>query len=333
MEPVRWGVIGTAAIAIRRVIPATQASAEAEVRAIASRDLAKAETAAHDLGIPRAYGSYEELFADPEIEAVYNPLPNHLHIDWSIKAMEAGKHVLCEKPLALTAAEAARLIEARERTGRQVEEAFMCRNHPQWQKVRELIAEGRIGRVRAVQASFTYVNADPDDIRNQVESGGGGIYDIGSYCITMSRYVFDAEPRRVVALVERDPGFGTDRLTSALLDFEDGQASFLCGTQVTRHQHLFIFGTEGWMRLEAPFVQPPTHACRIAVGSGLYPGHAADETIELDPVNHYTLQSERFGRLVRGLEAESWPIETGVANMAVIDALFRSAESGGWETV
>ncbi len=333
MKAVVWGVLSTALIGRQRVIPAMQESPLSEIRAIASRDKAKAEATARELDIPVAYGSYEELLADPEIEAIYNPLPNHLHVDWSIRAMQAGKHVLCEKPLAMNATEAARLIEARDSTGRHVEEAYMCRNHPQWHKVRELIGEGRIGQARAVQANFTYDNRDPADIRNRLESGGGGLYDIGSYCITMCRYVFDDEPRRVVALVERDPEFGTDSLTSALLDFEQGQANFLCGTQVTRHQHLTIFGSEGWMRLETPFVQPPTYGCRIAIGSGMYPGHRADETISLAPTNHYRLQGERFSRYLRTGEGETWEIENGVANMAVIDALFRSAESGGWETV
>ena len=333
MEPVNWGIISTAMIGVERVIPAMQQGELSRIRAIASRDLATARRAGDSLGIPKAYGSYEELLADPEIEAVYNPLPNDMHLDWSTKAAEAGKHVLCEKPLALNAAEAAEMIAVRDRTGVLMEEAFMVRNHPQWLQVRTLVRDGEIGELRAVQGSFAYMNVDPDDIRNKPETGGGTLYDQGSYLITLSRFVFEDEPRRVVALMDRDEAFGTDRLTSALLDFPRGQASIFCTTQAARYQRFHVFGTEGWIAIEIPVAMPPETAPRIWIGGDAYPGHEAKQELSFGPVNQYTLQGDRFSRLIRTGEATEWPLETALGNMAVIDALFRSAENGGWEAV
>ena len=223
MQPVKWGVISTAKIGTEKVIPAMQRGELCDIVAIASRDQARARETADGLGIPKAYGSYEELLADPEIEAIYNPLPNHMHVPWSIKAAEAGKHVLCEKPVSLTADEARTLVEARDRTGVLITEAFMVRSHPQWLRVRELIRGGRIGELRAVQGFFSYFKLDPDNIRNKADIGGGGIYDIGCYPVVGARFVFEAEPRRVVALIDRDPGMKIDRLTSAILDFGEGK--------------------------------------------------------------------------------------------------------------
>src|SRR5208283_3768124 len=219
MRKVRWGVLGAARIAVEKVIPAMQRGACSEIAAIASRDLAKARQAAAALGIPKAYGSYEELLADPEIEAVYNPLPNHLHVPWSVRCAEAGKHVLCEKPLALDAAEARQLLAAQIRTGVKMGEAFMVRTHPQWVRARELVRAGRIGELRAAMGFFSYFNRDAANIRNVRAWGGGGLYDIGCYPIHTARFIFGAEPRRAMALVERDPEMGTDRLASGMLEF------------------------------------------------------------------------------------------------------------------
>ncbi len=333
MEPVRWGVLGVARIATEKVIPAMQAGAHCRIEAIASRDPARAAAAARELGIPRSYGSYEALLDDPDIEAVYNPLPNHLHVPWTVRALEAGKHVLCEKPVALTAAEAETLIAARDRTGRQVQEAFMVRHHPQWLKARELIDSGRLGAVRAVQASFAYDNRDPQNIRNRRETGGGGLYDIGCYPTVIARFVFAAEPIRVMALAERDPVFGTDRLASAVLVFPGGQASFVCSTQVARHQGLVVLGTEGWLRVEFPFVMEPDRPCRLFLGGGGFPGPVADETIEIPPVDQYTCQGDAVSRCLRDGLPMPWPIEDAVANMRALDALFASVRTGSWETV
>src|SRR4026209_2720780 len=227
-EKVRWGILSTANIALKKVIPAMQRSSLCQVTAIASRDPAKARESADALGIPNAYGSYEELLLDDSVEVFYNPLPNHLHVPWTLKAAEAGKHVLCEKPIALNAEEARALIDARDRYGVRIQEAFMVRTHPQWLETRRLIRSGRIGKLRSITGFFSYFNPHPENIRNQLELGGGALMDIGCYPITMSRFMFEAEPRRVLGLIERHPVFGTDTLTSAILDFEQGESTFTC---------------------------------------------------------------------------------------------------------
>ncbi len=333
MEPVNWGIISTAKIGRERVIPAMQQGKLSRIQAIASRDLDTARKTANELGIPKAYGSYEELLADPEIEAVYNPLPNHLHVPVTIQAAEAGKHVLCEKPVAMTAAEAEKLIAVRDRTGVRIEEAFMVRFHPQWRRARELVREGRIGKLRAIQALFSYTNLDPENIRNIADIGGGGIYDIGCYPIVTSRFLFGDEPRRVVSLIERDPAMKTDRLASAILEFADGQASFTCSTQLIPYQRVQIMGTEGRIEVRIPFNAPPDEPCRIMVDTGGALGDATAEPEEFPIVNQYTLQGEVFSEGLRTDTPPEFPIEDAVKNMRVIDAVFRSAESGGWETV
>ena len=333
MTPIVWGVLGTARIALERVIPAMHRSEMCDVRAIASRDARRAAEAAEAAGIPVCCGSYEELLADPEVEAVYNPLPNHLHVEWSIRALQAGKHVLCEKPLACSADELPPLIEMRERTGLIIEEAVMVRDHPQWSRVRDLIDGGRIGTVRNVQLSYSHFSDDPGDIRNQEAAGGGGLLDVGSYCSAIARLIFDDEPVRAMALLDRDPRFGTDRFVTAVLEFRGGHASFFCSTQSSRCQVVQIVGTTGWMRAEVPFAHPPDLPARLLIGSNVAPGTEPDEIVRFDPVDQYRLQAERFGRQVRGAASSRWPLETGVANLRVLDALRRSGESGRWETV
>ena len=334
MEPVKWGIISTAKIGLEKVIPAMQTQPLCDIAAIASRNLAKARAAADQLGIPKAYGSYEELLADPEIEAVYNPLPGHLHVPWSARAAEAGKHVLCEKPLSLDAAEARALIAARDRAGVLIQEAFMVRTHPQWLRARELVRQGRIGELQAVQGFFSYYNVDPANIRNIPEVGGGGVYDIGCYPITTSRYIFEDEPTRVVALIEWDPVMKTDRLASAILDFPSGQASFTCSTQLVPYQRMNIFGTKGRIEVEIPFNAPTSEPCRILVddGSGA-PSSSGAVTQTLDTADQYAIQGELFSKAIRTGEPLEFPLENAVNNMRVIDAVFRSANSGGWETV
>ena len=327
----RWGVLSTAAIGIKQVIPAMQASYNCEVTAIASRELAKAQQAATLLGIPRAYGSYEELLADPEIDAVYNPLPNQLHIPWTIKAAEAGKHVLCEKPFSLTVAEAETLLEVRARTGVKIGEAFMIRSHPQWLRLRELLDQGRIGELRAVVGCFSYFNTNPANIRNQVECGGGALYDIGCYLIQSCRVGFGQEPSRVVSLIEHDPELKTDRLTSALLEFPGGQAIFTCSTQMIPYQRVQFLGTRGRIEIEIPFNAPNSRPTRIFIdGSGDLTGSGI--LTESFPVcDQYTLQGEAFAKAVLENTEVPVPLEEAIRNMAVIDAIFRSASSGQWE--
>jgi predicted dehydrogenase len=331
--PVRWGVLGAASIATRRVIPAIQQGRHSRVVAIASRDLAKARAAAESLGIGRAHGSYEELLADPDVEAVYNPLPNHLHVPWSIRAAEAGKHVLCEKPIALSAAEARELLAARDRTGVRIGEAFMVRTHPQWGVARDLVASGRIGELKLITGHFSYYRRDPADVRNRVEWGGGALLDVGCYPVTMSRWLFGAEPVEVVGVLERDREFGVDRLASAMLRFPDGQATFSVGGQIVHHQRMQLFGTRGRIELEIPFSPRADRPARLLVDDGRDVVGSGAEVIELPGVDQFTLQADRFSEAVRGRGEVPVSLEDAVANMAVLDALFRSAETRRWERV
>ena len=330
---VRWGVLGAADIAVKKVIPAMQRGEWSEITAIASRDSNRAEAAAADLDIPKAYGSYEDLLSDPDIEAIYNPLPNHLHVPWSIRAAEAGKHVLCEKPVALDAPQARKLFEAQARTGVKIGEAFMVRTHPQWLRVRELIRGGRIGELRSIMGFFSYFNRDSANIRNVREWGGGGLMDIGCYPINTSRFVFGEEPRRVTALLERDPDMQTDRLTSGMLDFPSGQSVFTCSTQLVPYQRMQFFGTTGRIEIEIPFNAPNHRPCRIFIDDGSDLFGAGTETESFPVGDQYTIQGDVFSRAIRGEGEVPVPLEDAISNMAVIDALVKSAESGRWEPV
>lgn len=303
-----------------------------EVTAIASRDRSKAEEAARALGIPKSYGSYEELLADPEIDAIYNPLPNQLHVPWSIKAAEAGKHVLCEKPLSLTVAEARQLLTVRDRTGVKIAEAFMVRCHPQWLRARELVLSGRIGRLRAATGFFSYFNTDPTNIRNIPAYGGGAVMDIGCYPINTSRFVFGEEPMRVLGLVERDPQMKVDRLTSAMLEFPSGQSTFTCSMQLVPYQCSQFFGTKGRIEIEIPFNAPPDRPCRMFIDDGRDVFGTGIATEEFPVCDQYTLQGDAFSRAVREGSEVPGPLEDAIKNMAVIEAVLRSARSAKWET-
>jgi predicted dehydrogenase len=326
----RWGILGAASIALTKVIPAIQRSRHGEVVALASRDRAKAHAAAQAAGIARAWGSYEELIADPDVDAIYNPLPNHLHVPWSIRAAEAGKHVLCEKPIALSAAEARALLAARERTGVTIAEAFMVRAHPQWHRVRELVRDGRIGELRLVAGHFSYYRVDPADIRSVPEWGGGALMDIGCYPIMLSRWLFGAEPLEVVGMIERDPTLGVDRLASGMLRFVTGQATFTCSGQLVSHQRMQVFGTTARIDVEVPFSPHPDRPARIRLDDGRELG-GTGAAIELPAADQFALQADRFAEAVRGVGQVPVSLEDAVGNMATIDALFRSAESGRWE--
>src|SRR5579885_1549500 len=285
MEPVRWGVISTAKIGVKKVLPGMSKSRQIRILAIASRDEKRARRWARKLGIPRAYGSYEALLEDPEIEAVYNPLPNHLHVPLTIAAAKAGKHVLCEKPIAITAAEAEKL-RALPRD-RLVAEAFMVRHHPQWQEVRKRAAAGAIGEVQAIQVFFSYFNVDPENVRNQADIGGGALLDIGCYPVVVARYIFGAEPRRAVALIERDPRFGTDRLTSGIVDFGSGRRlDFTVSTQSVPHQRVDVIGTRGRIEVPIPFNAPQGRSLRIYIDRGTEIGGAGAKPGVLPPADH-----------------------------------------------
>jgi predicted dehydrogenase len=330
---VRWGVLSTAAIGMVKVIPAMQRGEWSEIAAIASRDLDKAKKAAQRLGIPKAYGSYEELLRDDKIDAIYNSLPNHLHVPWSIRAAEAGKHVLCEKPIGLNVDEARQLLATRDRTGVKIQEAFVVRTHPQWLETLRLIKSGRIGELRAVHGFFSYFNSDPANVRNNPEIGGGALLDIGCYPINISRFVFGVEPRRVLGLIERDPDLGIDRLTSAILDFPSGQASLTCSTQLVPYQRMQLCGTRGRIEVEIPFNAPPDQPTRLFIHDGSDLAGNNPEVIELPVCNQYTIQGDLFSRAIIENSRQAIPLEDAISNMTVIDALFRSAAAGGWEAV
>ncbi len=326
MGKIRFGVLSTAKIGTAKVIPAMQRGEHTEVAAIASRDLARARAAADALGIAKAYGSYEELLADPEVDAVYNPLPNHLHVPMSLAAIAAGKHVLCEKPIALSAAEAeALLAAARARPELLVMEAFMYRHHPQWRRAKELVDAGAIGQLRSVHSAFAYYNDDPANIRNMAAIGGGGMMDIGCYNLSLSRFIFGEEPRRVCGLVELDPRFQTDRLVSGMLDFGRGTATFTCATQLASHQRVQIFGTAGRVEIEIPFNAPPDRPCRIWHQRG-----DQVEEIVIEPCDQYTLQGDAFALAILEGRPAPAPLEDAVANMRAIEAVLESGRTGGW---
>lgn len=332
MRKVVWGVLSTAKIGREKVLPGMMKSDLVDVRAIASRDGDRARAVAAALGIARAYGSYEALLADPEIEAIYNPLPNPLHVPLTLQAAAAGKHVLCEKPIAMTADEATALRAAAGKV--LISEAFMVRYHPQWLRARDLLRQGRIGTLRAVQMFFGYTNVDPANVRNRPETGGGALYDIGCYAIVAGRFFLGAEPVRGIALVDRDPAFGTDRLTSALVDFGDGRRlDFTVSTQIAPHQRLQLLGSKGRIELAIPINAPQGATTRIAVDDCTSLDGAGIVVETLAEADQYRLQGEAFSRAVRGEIELPWGVEDAIANMRVIDALFRSEQSGRWESV
>ena len=332
-QKVRWGVLGVAKIATEKVIPAMQRGRFSEVVAIASRDQDRATSAARRLNLSRAYGSYDALLDDPEIDAIYNPLPNHLHVPWTMRALEAGKHVLCEKPIGLTVADALALINVRDRTRRKVQEAFMVRTHPQWLRVQSLVRDGRIGELRSMMGYFSYFNRDPGNIRNVPEFGGGATLDIGCYLIHTSRMVFGDEPRRVVSLIDRDPDMKVDRMSSIILDFDRGQSIGTCSTQAVAYQRMHVIGTTGRIEIEIPFNAPPDRPCRIFVDDGRTLSGNDREVIEIPTIDQYTVQGDLFSAAILEDGPVACPLEDTVANMTVIDAVFRSETTGGWVSV
>jgi len=326
MKKVRWGVLSTANIGLEKVLPAMQKGEYCEITAMASQNLERGKAAATQLGIPQAYGSYEELLADDNIDAVYIPLPNHLHVPWTKKALEAGKHVLCEKPIGLNTAEAEDLLAcAKKHSQLKVMEAFMYRHHPQWLKAQQLVNEGKIGNLLNIHSFFSYYNADPANIRNMAEIGGGGLMDIGCYCISLARFIFNSEPQRVLGKMEYDPEFKTDRLCSGLLDFGDQSSTFTCSTQLTSYQRVNIFGTEGRIEIEIPFNAPPDQPCRI--------WHQQDEKLEeitFELCDQYTIQGDLFSQAILNKTEVPTPLVDSVKNMRVLDAVINSAESDAW---
>ena len=332
MKKVAWGILGSAKIAREKVIPALQASQLCDVQAVASRSLERAQAYAAPLGIPRAYGSYQQLFDDPAIEVVYNPLPNHEHVALTLQAARAGKHVLCEKPIALNARQAGELREVANKV--HIMEAFMIRFHPQWMRARALVRSGELGPVRSLQAWFSYYNKDANNIRNQPDSGGGALYDIGCYPIVAARYLFDAEPLRVVALIDRDPKFGTDRAVSALLDFGGGRRmDFTVSTQSVPYQRVNICGERQRVEIRIPFNAPLSDATDLLFDDGSALDGSAMTRETIPACNMYGLQGDLFSRVVRGELKAPYGIEDAILNLRVIDALFESEKTAGWVNV
>lgn len=326
MKKIRWGIISTAKIGREKVIPAMQAGRYCDIVAIASENKERLTKEAARLKIPMVYNSYEELLKDPSIDAVYIPLPNQLHVPWAIKALESNKHVLCEKPIALSANEALQLLEvAKKKPGLKIMEAFMYRFHPQWRHAKKLVSEAVIGEVKTIQSFFSYYNVDPQNIRNKVETGGGGLMDIGCYCISVARFIFDSEPSKVFGIVEFDPQLKTDRLASAILDFGKGTSSFTCSTQLTSYQRVNIFGTLGRIEIEIPFNAPPDQTTRIWL-------HLKTETKEIvfDPIDQYTIQGDEFSMAILNNTRVPTELDDAVNNMKVIESLFESSKTGKW---
>ncbi len=328
MKPVTWGILSVSNNYELRVHTNVRKSPLLEIRAIASRSKDRAESAAHSLGIPRAYGSYEELLADREIEAVYIPLPNHLHAEWVKKAADAGKHVLCEKPFALNATEAEAAFRYAEGRGVMVMEALMYPFHPQWRRVREIIRSGEIGELRAVHTLFSYMLKDPTNIRNILAVGGGAIRDIGCYAVSCARYLIGREPSRVISLVQRDASLGTDILSSAILDFGAAQSAFTVGTQTHPWQRVDVAGSGGAITILLPFNAYPDVPMQVTVTTGL-----SARTVLTPPTDQYAEMFEAFSRAVREGGAVPTPSQDAVNNMKVLDALFKSERSGAWERV
>ncbi len=328
MGDLRWGILSTARIGVEKVIPGIKKADRCAVVAIASRDADRARAAADKLAIPKAHGSYEALLSDADVDAVYIPLPNHLHAEWTIAAARAGKHVLCEKPLALSAADAQRMVDVCATEGVRLMEAFMYRLHPSWVAVRELVASGRIGRLRTVQSWFSFFNDDPRNIRNILEYGGGALMDIGCYSVNLSRMLFDGEPTRVAASVTRDPATGVDVLTTGILEFKDGVATFTCSTRVEPDQRVHIYGTEGRISIAIPFNIPPDRPIEVFLTTGGDPPVNPDtDVMTFEPADQYAIEAERFARAVLDGVPTPIPPDDAVANMRVIERVFQAGES------
>lgn len=326
MRKISWGILSTAKIGVEKVIPAMQKGEFSTVTAIASREVERAQEAVRRLGIPKAFGSYDELLADREIDAIYNPLPNHLHVEWSIKALHAGKHVLCEKPLGMNLQDAVRLQKEAEKFPKlQVMEAFMYRHHPQWALIKELLDNGTIGEVKSMHAVFTYYNVDPTNIRNQADIGGGGLLDIGCYCISAARLLFNAEPVRVCGTLDYDPQMKIDRLASGVLEFAKGTATFTCSTQLEHQQSLTILGTAGKIEVIKPFTPGSEEVCKIIQQNG-----AEIKELTVAACDQYTLQGDSFSQAILNATSVYTPLEDAVANMHVIDGIFASHQQRKW---
>ena len=326
MDKIRFGILSTAKIGRKDVIPALQESQHNVVTAIASRSLERAQDTADELDIPTAYGSYEELLDDPEVDAIYNPLPNHMHVPWTMRVLEAKKHVLCEKPLGMSKDEVLDLINFAEKyPNLKVMEAFMYRFHPQWIRTKTLIDEGAIGELQTIRSAFSYYKTDPENIRNKPEMGGGGLMDVGCYCISLSRFLFDAEPNRIVGYIEKDPDLKVDKIASGIMDFEHGSSTFTCSMQMEAEQTVTAYGTDGKITIDIPFNPPANKSTTVQLITG-----GEHQTITVEPSNHYALQGDAFAKSILQNTAVPTPLTDAVANMKAIEAVVESAEKNSW---
>lgn len=326
MQKVKWGILSTAKIGREKVIPAMQKSKFCDVLAIASRSESQARATANLLNIPHAYGSYEELLSDPNLDAIYIPLPNHMHVEWAIKALAAGKHVLCEKPIGFSPEDALNLYNTSlERPSLKVMEAFMYRFHPQWQKVKKLVEDGQIGELKTIQSFFSYHNVDMNNIRNQKDAAGGGLMDIGCYCISWSRWLYKEEPQRVIGLIDYNPVSETDRISSGILHFPSGTSTFTCSTELMPYQRVNIMGTQGRIEIEIPVNAPPDQTTKV----WLHTKNGTEEFL-FDPVDQYTIQADEFSQAILNDTALPVTLQDSINNMKVIDALFKSADNNSW---
>jgi predicted dehydrogenase len=326
----RWGILSTAKIAREHLLPAMQEAENGVATAIASRDLSRAQDIASRFGIPHAFGSYEELLASDTVDGVYIPLPTSQHVEWAAKAAEAGKHVLVEKPLALNASEIEPLIEIRDRKKVVISEAFMVTYHPQWIKVRDLIAQGAIGRLRHVQGAFSYYNVDPGNMRNQVSLGGGALPDIGVYPTVVTRFSTGKEPQRVQATIERDAKFGTDIYSSIRADFGDFELSFYLSTQLAARQTMAFHGDKGFIEVASPFNAGLYDHHRVELHNQ---NHSEAQIFRFPATNQYRLEVEAFARAASGENQRLFSLEESVLNQKLIDAIFRAGDTDGWEAV
>ena len=323
-KKINWGILSTAYIATEAVIPAMINSKYCNIKGIASRSYDKAKKVAKQFNIPKSFGSYQELLADKEIEAVYIPLPNHMHVPWAIKALEAGKHVLLEKPVALSSTEAQTLLDKSLKYPQlKIMEAFMYRFHPQWVKVKELISNGTIGNLKTIQSSFSFFEDDTNSIVNNKELGGGSLMDIGCYPISLSRYLFNSEPKSVSASIEYDPAFKTDILALGILEFEKGSSNFFSATQVAENQNVKIFGAKAFIEMEIPFNPPTDKKTRIIINRD-----EEKEVIEFDICDQYTIQADLFSTAIIENKQVPTPLQDAINNMKVIERLIESDKAG-----
>jgi predicted dehydrogenase len=326
----RFGILSTAKIGRELVVPAIQDAENCVVTAIASRNLSKARDMADRFSVPHAFGSYEEMLASDFIDAVYIPLPTSQHIEWTIKAADAGKHVLCEKPMSLKASEINAVIAARDRNKVLVSEAFMVTYSPVWHKVRSLVQEGAIGRLRHVQGAFTYYNRDAANMRNKPELGGGGLPDIGVYPTITTRFVTNKEPIRVQANTDRDPEFGIDIYSSVRADFGDFELSFYISTQLAARQVMVFHGDKGFIEVKSPFNADRYGAEELELSNQ---NHSQSQHFRFQDARQYKLEAEAFSRAAQGGTEEVVTLESSVNNQKLIDAIYRASEKDGWEPV